>query len=155
MNNEIITKLSEEENITTKQIEAVLKLLEEGATIPFIARYRKEVTGNLDETKIKEISDAYNYQVNLLEKKENTIRLIDEKGMLTEDVKEAILKCTKLAEIDEIYKPYKTGKKTKASIAREKGLEPLAKIMMSFPLNGSIEEIAGSTISRMEKNGEV
>ena len=142
MNEEIITKLSEEQNITTKQIEAVLGLLEEGATIPFIARYRKEVTGNLDETKIKEISDAYNYQVNLLEKKENTIRLIDEKGMLTEDVKNAILKCSKLAEIDEIYKPYKTGKKTKASIAREKGLEPLAKIIMSFPLNGDIDSLA-------------
>ena len=142
MNSEIITKLSEENKITTKQIEATLNLLEEGATIPFIARYRKEVTGNLDETKIKEISDAYNYQINLLEKKENTIRLIDEKGLLTPDVEEAIKACTKLAEIDEIYKPYKTGKKTKAGIAREKGLEPLAKIIMSFPVNGNIEEIA-------------
>ena len=142
MNKEIIEKLSSENNIKTTQIEVVLKLLEEGATIPFIARYRKEVTGNLDETKIKEISDEYNYQLNLLDKKETTIRLIDEKGLLTDDVKEAILKCTKLAEIDEIYKPYKTGKKTKAGIAREKGLEPLAKIMMSFPLNGTLSELA-------------
>lgn len=142
MNKEIINKLSADLSIKTIQIEAVLKQLADGATIPFIARYRKEATGNLDETEIKNISDVYNYQLNLLEKKENTIKLIDEKGMLTPEVKEAILKCEKLVEIDEIYKPYKEGKKTKASIAIELGLEPLAKIMMSFPVKGTIEEIA-------------
>lgn len=141
MNKGIIENLSKELNISTKQIEAVLSLLEEGATIPFIARYRKEATGNLDEVTIKNIKDVYDYQVNLLEKKENTIKLIDEKGMLTEDVRQAIMDATKLVEVDEIYKPYKEGKKTKASIAIELGLEPLAKIMMSFPTKGDIDTL--------------
>lgn len=142
MNRDIIDKLSNEINVSVKQIEAVLSLLEEGATIPFIARYRKEVTGNLDEVEIKNISDVYNYQVNLLEKKENTIKLIDEKGMLTEDVRKAIMDAEKLVEVDEIYKPFKEGKKTKASIAIELGLEPLAKIIMSFPASGDIDSLA-------------
>lgn len=141
MNKNIIDKLSEELGVKTAQIEAVLTLLEEGATIPFIARYRKEMTGNLDEVKIKEISDVYNYQINLLEKKENTIKLIEEKGMLTEDVREAIMAASKLVEVDEIYKPFKEGKKTKAKIAIEMGLEPLAKILMSFPTRGDIHEL--------------
>ena len=141
MNKEIIEKLSRDLNIKESQIEAVLSLLKEGATIPFIARYRKEMTGNLDETQIKEISDIYNYQLNLLEKKENTIKLIDEKGLLTEDVRSAILAATKLVEVDEIYKPFKEGKKTKASIAIEMGLEPLAKMLMSFPIKGDIHDL--------------
>lgn len=141
MNKEIIDKLSKDLDVKISQIEAVLGLLEEGATIPFIARYRKERTGNLDETEIKEISDVYNYQVNLLEKKENTIKLIDEKGLLTEDVKNAIMACEKLVEVDEIYKPFKEGKKTKASIAIEMGLEPLAKLLMSFPVRGDIHDL--------------
>ena len=141
MNSNLIEKISNELYIKVSQIETVLKLLEDGATIPFIARYRKEATGNLDETIIKKISDEYNYQVNLLEKKENTIKLIDEKGLLTDDVRNAIMNAEKLVEVDEIYKPFKEGKKTKASIAIELGLEPLAKIMMSFPMNGSIDEL--------------
>lgn len=141
MNKDIIDKLSTDLGIKGSQIEAVLSLLEEGATIPFIARYRKERTGNLDETEIKEISDVYNYRINLMEKKENTIKLIDEKGLLTEDVKAAILACEKLVEVDEIYKPFKEGKKTKASIAIEMGLEPLAKMLMSFPMRGDIHDL--------------
>lgn len=141
MNKDIINKLSEQLGIKVAQIEAVLSLLEEGATIPFIARYRKEKTGNLNETEIKEISDVYNYQLNLLEKKENTIKLIDEKGLLTEDVRAAIMAATKLVEVDEIYKPFKEGKKTKASIAIEMGLEPLAKMLMSFPTRGDIHDL--------------
>jgi len=141
MNKDIVNDLAGTLNIKVGQIEAVLELLEEGATIPFIARYRKEKTGNLDEVVIKEIDDAYKYQVNLLEKKENTIKLIDEKGLLTDDVKEAIMAASKLVEIDEIYKPFKEGKKTKASIAIEMGLEPLAKILMSFPTRGDIQTL--------------
>lgn len=141
MNKDIIDKLSNDLGIKVGQIEAVLSLLQEGATIPFIARYRKEKTGNLDETEIKGISDVYNYQLNLLEKKENTIKLIDEKGLLTEDVRTAILACEKLVEVDEIYKPFKEGKKTKASLAIEMGLEPLAKMLMSFPTRGDIHDI--------------
>lgn len=141
MNKDIIDKLSTDLGIKVSQIEAVLSLLEEGATIPFIARYRKERTGNLDETEIKEISDVYNYRINLMEKKENTIKLIDEKGLLTEDVKAAIMACEKLVEVDEIYKPFKEGKKTKASIAIEMGLETLAKMLMSFPMRGDIHDL--------------
>ncbi|HBA38018.1 MAG TPA: RNA-binding transcriptional accessory protein [Firmicutes bacterium] len=141
MNREIIEKLASDLNIKVTQVEAVLGLLQEGATIPFIARYRKEATGNLDEVEIKEIDDVYKYQVNLLEKKENTVKLIDEKGLLTEDVRNAILACEKLVEVDEIYKPFKEGKKTKASIAIEMGLEPLAKMLMSFPTRGDIHDL--------------
>lgn len=141
MNKEIIDKLASDLGIKTHQVEQVLSMLEEGSTIPFIARYRKERTGNLDETVIKEIDDVYKYQVNLLEKKENTIKLIDEKGMLTEEVRRAIMEAEKLSEIEEIYKPFKEGKKTKASIAIEMGLEPLAKQLMSFPTHGSIEDL--------------
>ncbi len=151
MNKEIIDKLSQDIGIKTSQIEAVLNLLGEGATIPFIARYRKEMTGNLDEVKIKEISDVYNYQLNLAEKKENTIKLIDEKGMLTEDVRAAIMAATKLVEVDEIYKPFKEGKKTKASIAIEMGLEPLAKIIMSFPMKGTMEELTSKYDMEMDE----
>ncbi len=141
MNKDIIENLASSLNIKASQIEAVLEMLKEGSTIPFIARYRKERTGNLDETKIKEIDDVYKYQVNLLEKKENTIKLIDEKGLLTDDVKKAIMEASKLVEVDEIYKPFKEGKKTKASIAIEMGLEPLAKILMSFPTRGDIHAL--------------
>ncbi len=141
MNENIIDTLSKDLDIKKRQIETVLTLLEEGATIPFIARYRKEATGALDEVTIKNIKDVYDYQVNLLEKKENTIKLIDEKGLLTDDVKQAIMDATKLVEVDEIYKPYKEGKKTKANIAIELGLEPLAKIMMSFPTKGDIDTL--------------
>lgn len=144
MNQDIIELLSEKLNVKNKQIETVLNLLSEGATIPFIARYRKEATGSLDELQIKEISDEYSYQCNLIEKKENAIKLIDEKGLLTDDIKEAIMACNKIKEVDEIYKPFKEGKKTKASIAIEMGLEPLAKRIMSFPINGDIESLCSN-----------
>lgn len=142
MNELIIKELSEELNITIKQIDATLKLLEEGATIPFIARYRKEVTGALDEEKIKSISDLYQYYQNLLERKEAVIRLIDEKGLLTDDLKNQIMECKKLTEVEDLYRPYKEKKKTKASEALAAGLEPLAKIIMSFPTSGNLETIS-------------
>ena len=133
MNEEIIKDISLDLNIKDKQVESTLKLLEEGNTIPFIARYRKEVTGNLDEEQIRKISDVYEYQVNLLKRKEDVIRLIDEKGLLTDELKNDIMKCSKLVEIEDIYRPFKEKKKTKATEAIKNGLEPLAKIIMSFP----------------------
>ena len=96
-------------------MEATLKLLEEGNTIPFIARYRKEATGNLDEEQIRQIYEVYEYQVNLLKRKEDVIRLIDEKGMLTDDLKKEIMKATKLVEVEDLYRPFKEKKKTKAT----------------------------------------
>ena len=148
MNNEIIiNELMESLKIEKKQIEATLSLLEEGATIPFIARYRKEVTGALDENQIKAIGDLYSYYQNLLDRKETVIRLIDEKGLLTDELKNQILDAKKLTEVEDLYRPYKEKKKTKASEAINAGLEPLAKMIMSFPTTGSLESIAAKFIS--------
>ncbi len=148
MNNEIIiNELMESLKIEKKQIEATLSLLEEGATIPFIARYRKEVTGALDENQIKAIGDLYSYYQNLLDRKETVIRLIDEKGLLTDELKNQILNAKKLTEVEDLYRPYKEKKKTKASEAINAGLEPLAKMIMSFPTTGSLESIAAKFIS--------
>ena len=134
MNQEIIKNLSNNLKISEKQVESVLTLLSEGNTIPFIARYRKEVTGNLNEEQIREIETVYNYQESLYNRKLDVIRLIEEKGLLTEELKNNILKCEKLIEVEDLYRPYKEKKKTKATEAINNGLEPLAKIIMSFPL---------------------
>ena len=142
MSNEIIEEISTNLNVSSKQVMSVLKLLEEGNTIPFIARYRKEATGNLNEEQIKVIEEGYTYQVNLLKRKEDVIRLIDEKGMLTDELKQEIMACTKLVEVEDLYRPYKEKKKTKATEAIKNGLEPLAKEIMLFPVKGSIEEMA-------------
>ena len=141
MNELVINELENKLNITKKQIETVLKLLSDGATIPFIARYRKEATGALDENQINEIEKEYTYYNNLLERKETVIRLIDEKGLLTEELKQNILKCEKLTEVEDLYRPFKEKKKTKATEAIKMGLEPLAKKIMSFPTNGDIDTL--------------
>lgn len=142
MNNNIIEQLASTLKISTKQIEEVLSLLSEGATIPFIARYRKERTGNLNEDQIRAIEEQYKYQENLLKRKEDVIRLIDEKGLLTEEIRNSVLACSKLTEIEDVYRPYKEKKKTKATEAIKAGLEPLAKKIMAFPTKGSIETLA-------------
>ena len=154
MNEFLIKKISEELNIKVKQIEATLKLLEEGATIPFIARYRKEVTGALNEEEIRKISDNYEYQKSLLKRKEDVIRLIDEKGLLTEELRNQILEATKLVEVEDLYRPYKEKKKTKATDAINNGLEPLAKMIMSFPTKGSIEALASKFVNDKVKTVE-
>ncbi len=141
MNEIVIEELSSELNIKINQIKAVLTLLEEGSTIPFIARYRKEATGALDENQITKIEEKYRYYNNLMERKETVIRLIDEKGMLTDEIKQNILNCTKLVEVEDIYLPYKEKKKTKATEAIKMGLEPLAKAIMAFPTKGSLESL--------------
>ena len=132
MNELIIEQISKDLNIKTKQVESVLKLLQEGNTIPFIARYRKEATGALNEEVIRSINDVYVYQVNLLKRKEDVIRLIDEKGLLTDDLKNSIMSCSKLIDVEDLYRPYKEKKKTKATEAIANGLEPLSKIIFSF-----------------------
>ena len=139
MNEELIKNLSKEINISEKRISSALKLLEEGATIPFIARYRKEVTDNLNEEEIKLISDEYKRNMNLLERKLSVIKLIDEKGMLTQELKNEIMSKTKLVEVEDLYLPYKEKKKTKGTEAIKMGLEPLAKKIMSFPTNGDLD----------------
>jgi protein Tex len=141
MNEVVINELGAELSIKKEQIEAVLKLLGEGSTIPFIARYRKEATGALDENQIAKIEEKYTYYNNLMERKEQVIRLIDEKGMLTEEIKANILACTKLVDVEDIYLPYKEKKKTKATEAIKMGLEPVAKLIMSFPTKGDMHSV--------------
>ncbi len=141
MDNNIILSLSKTLNIKENQIEAVLSLLAEGATVPFIARYRKEVTGALDENQIREINKEYEYQNNLLKRKEDIKRLIDEKGLLTSELASQIDSANKLQEVEDLYLPYKEKKKTRATIAKAKGLEPLAKYMLTCPKEGNISDI--------------
>ena len=137
----IIKNLATSLNLKEQQINEVLTMLEEGATIPFIARYRKERTGNLNEDQIREIEETYKYQNNLLTRKQDVIRLIDEKGLLTEELQKQIMECNKLTEVEDLYRPLKEKKKTKASEAIKMGLEPLAKMIMSFPTKGTIEDL--------------
>lgn len=129
-------------------------MLEEGATIPFIARYRKERTGNLNEDQIRAIEEEYRYETNLFQRKQDVIRLIDEKGLLTEELEQSILAAKKLTEVEDLYRPFKEKKKTKATEAIKMGLEPLAKKMMSFPTNGSIEELCKPYPYEVEKSIE-
>ena len=152
MNKEIIKEIAQELNIKIEQVKAVLTLLEEGNTIPFIARYRKEKTGSLDEEQIRKINEVYDYQVSLLKRKEDVIRLIDEKGLLTEELKNNILNCNKLVEVEDLYRPYKEKKKTKATDAINNGLEPLAKTIMSFPNNLDIEKTTSNYLNDKVKS---
>ncbi len=154
MNEFIIKEIANNLNITDKQVEVVLSMLAEGNTVPFIARYRKEATGALDEETIRSINEVYEYQVNLLKRKEDVIRLIDEKGMLTDELKNSIMNCTKLVEVEDLYRPYKEKKKTKATEAIALGLEPLAKMMMSFPMNGSLGDMASKFVNDKVKSVE-
>ncbi len=154
MNTDIIKQISNDLEITEKQVEVTLKLLEEGNTIPFIARYRKDVTGALDEEKIKAIEEVYSYQVNLLKRKEDVIRLIDEKGLLTDELKSEIMNATKLVEVEDLYRPFKEKKKTKATEAIKNGLEGLAKEIMAFPISGNIENIAKKYLNENVKSIE-
>lgn len=137
---EIIEPIAKQLNVKTTQVEAVLNLLADGATLPFIARYRKEMTGALDEEEIRLIQEQYNYQMNLAKRKEDVLRLIEEKGKLSEEIKAAVMACEKLSQVEDIYRPYQEKRKTRAKTAMENGLEPLAKWMLTCPVNGDISE---------------
>jgi hypothetical protein len=141
MNEEVISKVNKKINLKEYQIKNVIGMLSEGATIPFMARYRKEVTGNLNEDELRLIETEYNYMVNLQNRKEDVKRLINEKGMLTDELVKAIDEATKLSEVEDIYAPFKEKRKTKGTEAIKLGLEPLAKIIMTLP-NKTREEIA-------------
>ena len=151
MNEEVIKKVSNKINLKDYQIKNVINMLSEGATIPFMARYRKEVTGNLNEDQLRLIETEYSYMVNLENRKEDVKRLIDEKGMLTEEIVKAINDANKLSEVEDIYAPFKEKRRTKGTEAIKLGLEPLAKIIMSLP-NKSREEIAKSFINENVKS---
>ena len=139
MNLDIIKTLTSSLGIKEKQVESVIKLLSEGNTIPFIARYRKEATGALDEEKIRTIEESYRKEENLYNRKLDVIRLIDEKGMLTSELQNEIMKCSKLVEVEDLYLPYKEKKKTKASEAIKNGLQGLADYILTYKDNPSLE----------------
>ena len=150
MNDALLGKISREQNVRIGQIRAVLELIEGGATVPFIARYRKEVTGNLDEEQIRAIYQEWDYGQKLAARKEDVMRLIEEKGKLTDEIKMGIINATKLSEIEDIYRPFKEKKKTRATDAKKKGLEPLAEYLLSFPLEGNVEEEAAKYVTNLE-----
>lgn len=143
----LIQQVSKEIKLSVKQVQSVITLANEGNTVPFIARYRKEVTGALDEVQIKGILDQYQYLIGLEERKADVIRLIDEQGKLTEELKTSILKAEKLQTIEDLYRPYKQKRRTRATIAKEKGLEPFARWMLTFPKEANIEEEAINYLS--------
>ena len=138
----IINTIAEELNIKPKQVEATIKLIDEGNTIPFIARYRKEVTGGLSDEILRDLGERLTYLRNLEQRKEEVVKSIDEQGKLTDEILQAIAVCKTLAEVEDIYRPYKQKKKTRATVAKAKGLEPLATIIIEQKETKPILEIA-------------
>ena len=145
--NKIISTIAEELQIKGSQVEATIKLIDEGNTIPFIARYRKEVTGGLSDETLRELGDRLNYLRNLEQRKEEVIKSIDEQGKLTDEILQAVAIAKTLAEVEDIYRPYKQKKKTRATVAKAKGLEPLAEIIIKQEEKTPIEEIAKEYIN--------
>ena len=155
LNQEIIQLLNKElTDYRPQQINVVLTLLTDGNTVPFIARYRKEMTGSLDEVQIREIEERYNYLENLEKRKQEVLRLIDEQGKLTDELAEKIQQAVKVQKVEDLYRPYKQKRRTKATIAKENGLEPLANYLMSFPQSGDVYAKAGEFINENIANAE-
>ena len=150
----ITQTLQKELNLANWQVEKVIKLIDDGNTIPFIARYRKDVTGSLNDETLRKFDERLRYLRNLEEKKEKVIKRIEELGKLTDDLKNKILDAKTLVELEDIYRPYKSKKRTRATIAREKGLEPLADIILAQEVRKSIKKIAKNYISDEVKTPE-
>lgn len=144
---ELMKQVAKELSIKISQVKSVIDLTNEGNTIPFIARYRKERTGALDEVVIRDILERWNYLQNLEERKAEVIRIIDEQGKLTEELTKKIESAIKLQEVEDLYRPYKQKRRTKASVAKERGLEPLANWMLTFPEAGNVNEKAKTYIN--------
>ena len=151
--NKINKQIAEELNIKETQVEAAVNLIDEGNTIPFIARYRKEATGGLSDETLRELGERLNYLRNLEQRKEEVIKSIDEQGKLTDEILQAVAIAKTLAEVEDIYRPYKQKKKTRATVAKAKGLEPLAQIIIEQKETKPIEEIAKEYIN-IEKLSE-
>ncbi len=154
MNELLVLEVSKDLKLPTSKVKVVLDLLEDGATIPFIARYRKEMTGGMDEEQIFSINQAFEYAKNLHKRKEDVIRLIDEKKMLTKELETEILNATKLVEVEDLYRPFKEKKKTKATEAMAKGLEPLALFLLSFPnldIEAEAKNYVNDTVTSVEE----
>ena len=144
---DICTKVSAELKVGKKQVQNVIDLLEDGNTVPFIARYRKEMTGSMDEVQIREVQTRLNYLEGLHKRKEEILRIINEQEKLTPDLEEKIRKAEKLQVLEDLYRPFKQKRRTKATVAKEKGLEPLAEWILSFPKTASLEAEASSYIN--------
>ncbi|HIT44357.1 TPA: RNA-binding transcriptional accessory protein, partial [Candidatus Avacholeplasma faecigallinarum] len=147
LSDSVLQDISQNLSIKVEQIKQVLEFLKDDKTVAFIARYRKEATGGLDEEKIRAIEEQYNYGVNLEKRKDDVIRLIEEKGLLTEELKKQILDAKKLIDVEDLYRPYKEKKKTKATEAIALGLEPLADIMMKLWQKGDKDEIVSKFLT--------
>lgn len=152
MNESIIKNISSELKITSEQIQNTLGMLEEGNTVPFIARYRKEQTKGLDEEQILYIQKQYDYQIKLAERKEAVLKLIAEQGKLTDEIKKSIEEADKLSKVEDIYRPYAQKKKTRATIAIKQGLEPLANWLLSLPTSGDINAEASKYLNEEVKD---
>ena len=139
MNEEILAALAKELKIGEQQVRSTLEMLEQGDTVPFIARYRKEQTGGLDEEQILAIQKQYDYENRLAERKEDVLRLIAEQGKLTDEIRESVLSCTKLSQVEDVYRPYMQKKKTRAAAAIKAGLQPLADWLLALPESGDVE----------------
>jgi protein Tex len=144
---EIVDQISSELSLRGQQVKVTMELLEAGNTIPFIARYRKEMTGELDEEQLRQIEERYRYITGLYARKEEIIRLIEEQGKLTEELHTKLVKATKLQELEDLYLPFRPKRKTRASIAREKGLAPLAKLLVDTVDVSNMEQIASEYIN--------
>ncbi|MGK4098254.1 Tex family protein [Bacillus altitudinis] len=142
----LLKQIATELKLSTKQIGSVIQLLEDGNTVPFIARYRKEQTGSLDEVQIQTISERYTYIQNVTNRKEEVIRLIAEQDKLTDELKQKIEQAHKLQEVEDLYRPFKQKRKTKANVAKAKGLEPLAEYLLQLP-NDEIKKKASAFIN--------
>ncbi|WP_426982956.1 Tex family protein [Bacillus cabrialesii] len=140
-------QIAKEIGLSQKHVESVIRLLEDGNTVPFIARYRKEQTGSMDEVQIQTISERWQYIQNLNQRKEEVIRLIAEQDKLTDDVKRKIEQSVKLQEVEDLYRPYKQKRKTKATVAKSKGLEPLADYILKLPQDNRLAATADQYIS--------
>ena len=154
MNEKIILAIAKSLNIKPNQVRNTLKLMEEGATVPFIARYRKELTEGLDEEAIRVIEENYTYQVNLAKRKEDVLRLIDTLGKLDDNLRKEIEACEKLTQVEDLYRPYQQKRKTRASEAIKKGLQPLADYLLSMPTQGDIVSIASKYVNDEVKSVE-
>ncbi|MBO2943733.1 RNA-binding transcriptional accessory protein [Paenibacillus sp. F411] len=134
----IVKQIAKELQLTLKQVRTTVDLLDEGNTIPFIARYRKEMTGELDENRLRDIEDRTSYLRSLEVRKREVLRIIEEQGKLTEELRGSIVKAVKLQEVEDLYRPYRQKRKTRASVAKEKGLEPLSAWIWSQPKQGDL-----------------
>ena len=154
MNEDIIQTIAAELKVGVDQVKNTLSMLEEGNTVPFIARYRKEQTKGLDEEQILFIEKQYKYQVNLKERKEAVLALIEQQGKLTDEIRDSINACTKLSQVEDLYKPYKQKKKTRAAVAIKNGLQPLADWMLALPAEGDLQAEAAKYITEDVKTAE-